>query len=136
MLTQLHEGNHCLLTQCSHCLKPFIPRGREQQWRTGEGRSLQLTSLVLKAAAKKDFYRQHDREMGISQHKEQVWSQPISPKANSREEIDGAWNKGCLYHPWRLECEEPQEQRGLGWGTLSHATSLCSDIPQEGGSVS
>lgn len=36
-------------------------------------------------------------------------------KANSREEIDGAWNKGCLYHPWRPECEEPQEQRGLGW---------------------
>lgn len=59
--------------------------------------------------------RQHKGERGISQHKEQVWSQPVDSHPWQTQERK--WNKGGLYHLWRQGHGEPQRQLELGCET-------------------
>lgn len=85
--TQLHEGNHCLLTQPSPDFRrPFTLNGKGAEEGHCEGQEAGAHQPSTQSNSKAyPICRQREGETSIPQHKEQVWSQP----ANS--------------HPWQTQ---------------------------------
>lgn len=75
-------------------------------------------SPALKGAARKNSSAARGMEKRVSPNtKSKCGARRFPPMTNSREEMEGAWNKGCLYYLLRVKCEKPQVWLDLGCKT-------------------